>query len=310
MIRRQSSRCTWILNTPTPLGGCSTWQRSSIYFNADTRTLVGFTAFQRYVETYLGDYPQPLPATPDVDAVDSAAADADADAALMVHINGGSVLPRVPKWMLLTYNKSATASSVRAVKSGDLPNQTFSVDLAFDEDIRTWWSAATNNTGEWISVDMSGPVTVHALQINFADQDCTLVGQRAAPADRYKYYVEYYSSSKKWVAIPELDVRNNQRDHPHNYVELSTPLLGVEKMRITSTHMPGGSKFSLSGFRAFGVGGGSKPDNVPTSSVIVTREATDKRHVTVSWTAAAAAEFYVVRYGLAGTGKCLCSSIS
>jgi hypothetical protein len=260
---------------------------------------------QLSVDTYLGDYPQPLPS----------------NTATSLPITGRvSGSPRVPQWMRLTYNKRATASSVRPVKSGDLPNQTFSPDRAFDEDIRTWWSAASSSTGEWISVDMSGPVTVHALQINFADQDCTIKGRRATPEDSYKYYVEYATKKSMgealdhtsdvgdadgtvWVAIPELDLCNNTFDRPHNYVELTTPLLGVEKMRITSLHMPGGSKFSLSGFRAFGLGGGPKPGIVPAASVVVTREATDKRHVTVSWTAAVAAEFYIVRYGIAGSNN-------
>ena len=52
---------------------------------------------------------------------------------------------------------------------------------------------------------------MHAVQINFADQDATLVGRRALPADTYKYYVEYAAAGDdgRWVAIPELDMYND-----------------------------------------------------------------------------------------------------
>ena len=41
--------------------------------------------------------------------------------------------------MLLSYGKAVTASSTRADKGG----QSFGVSNAVDEDIRTWWSAAS-----------------------------------------------------------------------------------------------------------------------------------------------------------------------
>jgi hypothetical protein len=65
-------------------------------------------------------------------------------------------------------------------------------------------------------------------------------------------------------------------------------------------HMPGGSKFSLSGFRAFGLAGRAEPGEV--EGVSVKRDASDGRHATVSWSASAA-DFYVVRYGLAGSAN-------
>ena len=34
-------------------------------------------------------------------------------------------------------------------------------------------------------------VSVSAVQLNFADQDATLIGARPTPEDAYKYYVEY-----------------------------------------------------------------------------------------------------------------------
>ena len=85
------------------------------------------TIQQLSVETYLGDYPQPLPAHTGTSRSLPSGTPASE------HAMSGS--PRVPQWMLLTFNKSATASSVRAVKNGkppagDLPNQTFTADRA------------------------------------------------------------------------------------------------------------------------------------------------------------------------------------
>ena len=42
---------------------------------------------------------------------------------------------------------------------------------AVDENIKTYWSAATGNRGEWIQTDLGSLSTVNAVQINYADQD-------------------------------------------------------------------------------------------------------------------------------------------
>lgn len=201
--------------------------------------------------------------------------------------------------MLLSLNKAATASS------GKNPG------LAFNEDIRTWWSAATGNAGEWLQVALGGSYTVNSVQVNFADQDCTIVGERPADSDAYKYFVEYCTSSSasedcNWQRIDALDRSNNTKDRPHDYVELDTALTGVTHMRITNLHMPGSGKFSISGFRIFGLGpdGGSPPSAVLTETVKAARDAKDARHVTLSWPAADGAEFYVVRFGASCTGYC------
>ena len=68
-------------------------------------------------------------------------------------------------WMLLSYQKSSQASS--AMESHPVKN-------AFDEDIRTWWSATTGEAGEWLSVELDDKSTVNAIQINFADNESSL----------------------------------------------------------------------------------------------------------------------------------------
>ena len=37
--------------------------------------------------------------------------------------------------------------------------------------MKTYWSAASGNKGEWIQTDLGNVSTVNAIQINYADQD-------------------------------------------------------------------------------------------------------------------------------------------
>lgn len=76
-----------------------------------------------------------------------------------------------PEWYLLSYQKAMTASSS---EEGREPS------FATDENIQTWWRAAGNQPGEWISMDLGEVKDVRAVQINFADDkiDAPLPGER------------------------------------------------------------------------------------------------------------------------------------
>ncbi|WP_218571238.1 discoidin domain-containing protein [Paenibacillus oralis] len=52
---------------------------------------------------------------------------------------------RTPEWMLLSHRKPATASSF--VEGKDASKAT-------NEDVRTWWRAASNESGEWLQIDL------------------------------------------------------------------------------------------------------------------------------------------------------------
>ncbi len=43
--------------------------------------------------------------------------------------------------------------------------------LAGDENVRTWWSAASGEAGEWFGMDLGRPMRIEAVQLNFAEQD-------------------------------------------------------------------------------------------------------------------------------------------
>ena len=193
-------------------------------------------------ETYLGDYPQPLPGMRRPRSL----------AQLATHG------PQLPPWMLLSLHKPATASSGGANASA-----------ATDEDIRTWWAAESAAPGEWYSVELGGPHTVHAVQINFADEGCSILGGRPKASDAYRYFLEWRpaagsssggggsagggsggggsgggggggsgGSGGGWLPVPGLNFSASTRDRPHEYVELAVPLRRAAALRLTGLHQP------------------------------------------------------------------------
>jgi hypothetical protein len=221
----------------------------------------GFTPNgQLFCNTYLGDYPQFVPG---------------------VRKNPGE--DNSPGWMLLSYDKPATASSA-------LPQ--FPVENAFDENIRTWWSAVSGEPGEWLQVDLGKRCRIEAIQINFADQGATNLDRLRA--DSYRYYVETSDDGKIWRAC--VDRRETSRDSPHDYAQLDAPVM-ARYARLVNVHSPGGGLFSVSGFRVFGTAPGKAPARV--KGIEAARDPSDPRQLHVAWDPAKGADFYVVRYGIA-----------
>ncbi len=234
------------------------------------RRLVLFPAFvtnngQLVTDTYLADYPQYAPGT-----------------------SKHNLLKKSPQWMLLTYNKPAKASSVLK------PNvqQNFNVANAFDEDIRTWWSAETGNAGEWLQVDMGKISTINAIQINFADQGAK--ADAFVSGDGYRYYVESSTDGKNWITI--INHKNKAEDAPHDYTQLAQPVK-AKYIRITNVHCPGQGLFSISDLRVFGNAPGTLPP--PVRHFEVTRNIADLRTAHLTWPATVNTDFYIVRYGIA-----------
>ena len=175
------------------------------------------------VDTYLGDYPQ--------------------------YASGqGS-----PGWMLLSLKKPTNASSTLSGHP---------MSLAVNEDMRTWWSAATGSSGEWFSVDLGAVCGIHAVQTNFADEGASYQGILTSS---YEYTIEIGNSTSadSWKIV---HVRGaDAPDAPHDYVELAgdaQPAFRAQFVRILSQFIPAGGKFSLSGLRVFGHCPGDLPASV------------------------------------------------
>jgi xylan 1,4-beta-xylosidase len=213
---------------------------------------------QLHVDTLFGDYPQLVPS----ERKDESA--------------------RVG-WMLLSYKKRSQASTSA---------EGFPAGNAFDEDVRTYWTARTANPGEWLSVNLGKRCRIDAVQVNFAEHEATALGRVDGLYQQYR--LESSTDGKSWE--PLADRSANRSDVPHDYIELAAPAV-AQYVRITNVHMAGGGPFSIRDLRIFGSGQGQAPAKAPRFEAH--RDSSDARNATVRWDILSDAEGYVVRYGTA-----------
>lgn len=231
---------------------------------------VGFDAERRmYTQTTLGDYPQVMP-----------------------------MGPRDPKpsplagWWVQSYGAKCTASS-------SLENH--GPELAADENCRTWWSATDNAAGQWLQIDLGRPVRAMAIQVNFAEQDCS---SKAVPAggefQRYKLLAS--EDGTTWRPLEAPGARQVLEDGvresigPHDYLAFDKPQT-MRFVKVENRFMPGGGKFAMRDVRVFGPGDGAPPK--ATGNLAVTRHPDDDRNATITWTPSSHADGYLVRFGIA-----------
>jgi xylan 1,4-beta-xylosidase len=218
--------------------------------------------------TAFGDYPQYLPVP------------ANTIAEIGTIVQGDKLLPSGPGWMLLNYKKPVSSSSVYA---------NCNASNAVDENIKTYWCAATAGKGEWLQTDLGKISTVNAVQINYADQDVEFMGKQLNIYHQYKLY--YSLDGKKWGIL--IDKSNNKTDAPHDYVELQNPVR-AKFIKLENIHMPTG-KFAISGLRVFGNANGERPGAV--KDFMVLRTANDKRSAWVRWSPVDNAFAYNIYFG-------------
>lgn len=185
-------------------------------------------------------------------------------------------------WMLLNYAKPVAASSWMAA---------FPPNLAVSEDIRTYWSAKTGNEGEWLQSDLGSVCRVHAIQVNYADQDADLMGK----VDGICHQYEVLGSIDGLCWFTFIDKLNNDRDVPHDYVELESPV-EARFVKIVNKKVPTG-KFALSGFRVFGLAFCQPPH--PVQDFVVLRGESEPRSAWLKWSQSVDATGYTVYYGIA-----------
>ncbi len=184
-------------------------------------------------------------------------------------------------WMLLSYKKNADASSAM---------ENYPVSNAFDEDIRTWWSASTGDSREWLSVELDEGSTVNAVQVNFADNESTL---RPGSKDIfYRYRILSSNDGQSWDVI--ADKSNNTADACHDYIELEKPVR-TKYIKIENVSVPDG-KFSIYDLRIFGLREGSLPLQV--NDFTVEPDEQDTRKAKAEWPKDDQATGYVVNFGV------------
>ncbi len=182
-------------------------------------------------------------------------------------------------WMLLSYNKKAWASQ-----------STFEPSQAFDENAKTFWSAGDAKAGQFLAVDLGTPSEVHAIQVNFADDDAHAYGKQVGFHHRYEIYES--GDGKNWNLL--VDKSKNDRDVPHDYIELAEPVR-TQFLKVVNVEMPTGN-FAIGDLRVFGKAPGAVPENV--DDFAVGRDEADRRNATLKWKAVPGAYAYNVAFGV------------
>ena len=186
-----------------------------------------------------------------------------------------------PGWMLLSYGKTVVVSSSIDEHPASMIN---------DENIRSYWTAATGDSGEYAQLDLGENYDVSAIQLNFAEHNTELFGREEGI--KHRYTVEGSSDGKSWITL--VDASQNKTDNIHVYFELNQHT-SLRYVKVTNLQVPDGN-FAMSGFRVFGTGSGAKPLQV--SHLEVSRNPEDKRSVTLNWSGSENATGYVISYGV------------
>ena len=165
-----------------------------------------------------------------------------------------------PEWMLLSWGKSVSASSFRRGKEPE---------KAVDENVQTWWRAACAQAGQWLQVDLGERMTVHAVQVNFADDpeaEISCPGELVPGPDMERYIdptpgptrwrLENSVDGERWTVL--ADKWEADTDLSHDLV-LREEGLEARFVRLTVRQVPYGAAPCVSGLRIFGKGKGPGP---------------------------------------------------
>ena len=189
---------------------------------------------------------------------------------------------RFTGWMLLSYEKPVKVSSTDSIYSSS--NLT-------DENMRTYWAAKTGEPGEWIEIDLGAMKHIKAIQLNYYDHKSV---QHNRANDLY-YQYRIYSSDNGTDWTLAVDKSDNDKDVPHDYIELGETL-DARYLKLENIHVPSGN-FCLSEFRVFGNADGEKP--LPVRNFKIVRDKQDKRNAMISWNPSSDAYGYNIYYGIA-----------
>lgn len=200
---------------------------------------------------------------------------------------------RFTGWMLLSYEKPVKVSSTDSI---------YSASNLTDENMRTYWAAKTGEPGEWVEIDLGGMKHIKAIQLNYYDHKS--VQHNRANDLYYQYRIYSSDNGTDWTLV--VDKSDNDKDVPHDYIELSETL-DARYLKLENIHVPSGN-FCLSEFRVFGFADGEKP--LPVQNFKVVRDKQDKRNAMISWSPSSGAYGYNIYYGIAPEKLYNCITVS
>ena len=165
---------------------------------------------------------------------------------------------RGPAWMLLSVHKAASASSYA---EGHEPEK------AAEENVRTWWRAASAGRDEWLCIDLGEVYSVHAIQVNFADDAIEIPCPGEIRPGSQARYIEEADHQTQWLLEVSIDGESwfVIEDKSYASTDLSHDFIVREEgfaaryVRLSNMAVPYGLAPCVSGLRMFGLGSGSRP---------------------------------------------------
>jgi hypothetical protein len=166
-----------------------------------------------------------------------------------------------PEWILLSYCKPVCASSFAEGKDAS---------KATDENIQSWWKAASNKPGEWLEVDLKHVCDVHVVQINFADDQLNLpipegvTLMENGEMRKTRRYIDDRKHVTRWLLESSVDgteyfvMEDKSRAEFDLLHDLVVKEAGVKAryIRCTIKELPYNQNACISGLRVFGIGEG------------------------------------------------------
>lgn len=177
-----------------------------------------------------------------------------------------SVLWQDPEWMLLSFGKKVTASSVEKGETLSKNGNT-NPENAVDENVQTWWRAATNQKGEWIQVDLGEPMDVRAVQVNFADDGISIPVPGKIRGTTQARFIDPAPHVTRWELLGSLDgetftvIEDKSQvstDLTHDLVVRENGIK-VRYVRLVVDEVAYQLAPCVSGLRIFGHGNGTAP---------------------------------------------------
>jgi len=212
---------------------------------------------QMYVDTRFGDFPHWLPIKP-------------------WHTSD----ELFTGWMLLSYRKAVTASSVR---------DSFPASNVSDDNPRTFWVARENRSGEWLTLDLGRVYDVNAVQVNYADYKSGLYGTDSTVVTQFRLSASL--DGRVWKTLADLS--HERRDRPNAYIELPAAVR-TRFVRYEHIHV-GAANLAISDIRVFGNGSGPVP---ATPAGLAARRDSDERNAVITWQAVPGVVGYNLRWGI------------
>ena len=165
---------------------------------------------------------------------------------------------REPAWMLLSAGKQAVASSF---VEGHEPEK------ATEENVQSWWRAASADRAEWLQIDLGQTYDVHAVQINFADDKIDIPCPGQIVGGTQARYIEERDLATQWKLTGSIDGKDwfVIEDKSQAQTDLSHDLILREEgfrtrfLRLSHMAVPYGRQPCVSGLRVFGLGQGERP---------------------------------------------------